>query len=228
MDKRKYGSKLYLLGLGIFPPYTASMEALCALSECDVAFNNVAGPEMRQLVSQFCGEVRPAAYQAAGDERKWADPMFRELAAGRRVAFVTRGHPLVFGALARELIRRCRRDGVDHETFGAVSSIDHILAAMGRGLGEEFAGVQAFDRPAIESAKALNTAQPLIACFYDGLDGEAVGRFSKALRRFYPAAHECRMFGPKYDAPPRPVTIGALAEAFPSIHASLMLYVPGL
>jgi precorrin-3B methylase len=154
--------------------------------------------------------------------------MFKEIEKGKKVAFITRGHPLVFGALARELVKRCKAKEIAHETFGAVSSIDHILAAMGRGLGEDFAGVQAFDRPAIESAKALHTGQPLLACFYDGLKGAAVGRFSKTLERFYPGSHDCRMFGPKYDTAPEPVRISELEKKFPKIHPSLILYVPAL
>ena len=35
-------ARFYLCGLGIFPPYTASLEVIHALSLCDVIFNNVA------------------------------------------------------------------------------------------------------------------------------------------------------------------------------------------
>ena len=222
-------SKLYLCGLGIFPPYTASLEVIHALSLCDVIFNNVAGPEVRELLAEFCGDIRPASYQAWQDEPKWADRIFAELDKGRTVGFITRGHPLVFGGLAVELVRRCGAQKVDHQTFGAVSSIDHLLAFTGKGLGDDFGGIQAMDRPAIERAQTMNTSLPLLACFYSGMEtkGEVAG-FQKSLSRFYPADHLCWMFGPKYDATPAVVAVGALEKTYPKVHSSLMLYVPPL
>lgn len=222
-------SRLYLCGLGIFPPYTASLEVIHALSLCDVIFNNVAGPEVRELLAEFCGDIRPASYQAWQDEPRWADVIFAELDRGRTVGFITRGHPLVFGGLACELVRRCAAQGVAQQTFGAVSSIDHLLAFTGKGLGDDFGGIQALDRPAIERAKVMNTSLPLLACFYAGIETRAgVASFQESLERFYPSSHLCWMFGPKYDMPPAVVAIGALEKAYPSIHASLMLYVPPL
>jgi hypothetical protein len=222
-------NKLYLCGLGIFPPYTASLEVIHALSLCDVIFNNVAGPEVRELLAEFCGDIRPASYQAWQDEPKWADRIFAEIDKGRTVGFITRGHPLVFGGLAVELVRRCAAQNLAHTTFGAVSSIDHLLAFTGKGLGDDFGGIQAIDRPAIERSATLNTTLPLLACFYSGMtERTVVSAFRKSLERFYPAAHLCWMFGPKYDAPPVVVAVGDLDKSYPQVHSSLMLYVPPL
>jgi hypothetical protein len=222
-------ARLYLCGLGIFPPYTASLDVLHALSGCDVLFNNVAGTEVRQLLGEFCADVRPASYQAQRDEPRWADAIFAELDKGRKVGFVTRGNPLVFGALAVELLRRCKNRGIPYRNFGAVSSIDFILARTAQGLGVHMAGVQAFDRPAIEGAEALNNREPLIACFFDGLDGpEKVAAYRRSLQRFYPGSHECLMYGPKYDSEPAPVRLDRLEESYPSVDPSLVLYVPPL
>ncbi|PIR15117.1 MAG: hypothetical protein COV48_16140, partial [Elusimicrobia bacterium CG11_big_fil_rev_8_21_14_0_20_64_6] len=160
---------------------------------------------------------------------KWADRIFAELDKGRTVGFITRGHPLVFGGLAVELVRRCTAQNIDHQTFGAVSSIDHLLAFTGKGLGDDFGGIQAVDRPAIERANTMNTSLPLLACFYAGMETKAeVNGFQKSLERFYPADHLCWMFGPKYDATPAVVSVGALAKDYPKVHSSLMLYVPPL
>ncbi len=220
-------ARLFLCGLGIFPPYTASLDVLHGLSRCDVLFNNVAGPEVRQLLAEFCADVRPASYQAWQDEPKWADTIFAELNKGRKVGFVTRGHPLVFGGLAVELLRRCKAEKVPYQSFASVSSIDHILAITNQGLGDHMEGLSVFDRPAIEKAAALNTQQPLLACFYSGIEERrGVAAFRKSLERFYPADHECLMFGPKYDAEPAPVPLGKLEERYPVIHSSLMLYLP--
>ena len=220
-------ARLFLCGLGIFPPYTASLDVLHGLSRCDVLFNNVAGPEVRQLLSEFCADVRPASYQAWQDEPKWADTIFAELDKGRKVGFVTRGHPLVFGGLAVELLRRCKEQNVAYQSFGSVSSIDHILAKTNQGLGDHMEGLSVFDRPAIEKAATLNTQQPLLACFYAGVeDKRGVAAFRKSIERFYPSNHQCLMFGPKYDSEPEAVELGRLEERYPSIHPSLMLYLP--
>lgn len=227
MNENRKPPQLYLCGLGIFPPYTTSLEVIHALSRCDVIFNNVAGPEVRELLAEFCSDIRPASYQAWQDEPKWADRIFVELDKGRTVGFITRGHPLVFGGLAVELVRRCGERKIDHRTFGAVSSIDHLLAFTGKGLGDDFGGIQAVDRPAIERAKSMNTALPLLACFYSGMETKAeVAGFQKSLERFYPPEHLCWMFGPKYDMDPAVVAVGALAKDYPKVHSSLMLYVP--
>jgi precorrin-3B methylase/Flp pilus assembly protein TadD len=229
MKHPKKSPRLYLCGLGMFPPYTASLEVLHAIGRSDVAFNNVAGPEVRSILGEFCGDVRPASYQAWQDEPKWANKIFVEIAKGRTVAFVTRGHPLVFGGLAVELIRRCKAQGIEHHTFGSVSSIDYMLAYAGKGLGDDFGGITAVDFPAFAKAKAHNAQLPLLLCFYAGVSDRAgIKKVRAALERFYPGALACWMFGPKYDVPPAVVRIDQLEEIYPSFHASLMLYVPAL
>ncbi len=222
-------AKLYLCGLGIFPPYTASLSVLHAIGGCDVVFNNVAGPETRALLGEFCGEVRPASYQAWQDEPKWADKIFVELDKGRSVGFVTRGHPLVFGGLAVELIRRCKAQEVAHECFASVSSIDHLLAFTGKGLGDDFGGITAIDWPAFRDARVHNTALPLLLCFYAGRKNKAeIAEVRKGLERFYPGALACWMFGPKYDDLPAVIRIDELDTVHDNLHPSLMLYVPAM
>lgn len=220
---------LYLCGLGIFPPYTASLDVLYAVGNCDTAFNNVAGPEVRSLLAEFCDDVRPATYQAWQDEPKWADRIFKELDKGRSVAFVTRGHPLVFGGLAVELVRRCKAQGVEHKCFGSVSSIDHLLAYAGKGLGDDFGGISALDWPAFRDAKAHSTDVPLLLCFYAGRkDRMEVAEVRRALEKHYPGALGCWLFGPKYDDAPTVIRIDELDSKHESLHSSLMLYVPAM
>jgi tetratricopeptide (TPR) repeat protein len=227
--KKTKKPKLYMVGLGMFPPYNASLDVLMSISRADVCFDNVAGPEVRNLISVFCGDVRRASYQAWQDEPKWADAMFKELDKGKTVAFVTRGHPLVFGGLARELVRRCRAQGIEFVCHASVSSIDHFLAFTGNCLGEDFGGISAIDLPAFEKAKVHNTEIPFILCFYGGVkDNAGVQAVQKQLRRFYPGGLACWMFGPKYDTPPQTVAIDDLDKVFSTFHSSLMLYVPAM
>lgn len=222
------GARLALCGLGIFPPYTASLEVLHALSRCDVLFNNLPGNEARELLAEFSDDVRPTTYQAVEDEFYWVDRIFEEIRKGKAVAFVTRGHPLIFGKLACELVRRARAEGVPLETFGAVSSIDHLLAQLGLGLGDHLEGIQVLDFPALARASCMNTELPLLTSFYDGIGKGKVGAVAKALARFYPAGHPVKVFGPKYESPPLELTVGKFAASMDSIHASIFLYLPPL
>lgn len=227
VKKKTSAGKLSILGLGLFPPDTATLEVLQAVGRCDVVFNNVAGPKVRELLSGFCARVRPATYDAARDEGRWTEEIVSELARGRRVGFVTRGHPLVFGGLAHSLVKRCRKEGLAFETFGAVSSIDVLLARMGLALGNDFAGIQAYDRPAVERARSLNTELPLLVYFYATLKASEAAGFRRALERHYPASQPVWLFGPQYDSPPAELRLSELTERFPCLDASLILFVPG-
>lgn len=222
------GPGLFLCGLGLFPPYTTTIEVLHALGRSDVLFNNISGVEVREFLAEFCPDVRPATYDNRNDERRWMRPILGELKKGKVVAFITRGHPMVFGALAGMLVEACRKAGLPCRAFGAVSSIDHMLAYTGQTLGREFQGVQAYNRPVVEKAKTLNTEQPLLVYFYQAISGKDVRAFQRSLGRFYPGAHAGLMFGPKYDTAPVPVKVAGLAKRFPEIDASHILYLPAL
>jgi precorrin-3B methylase/Flp pilus assembly protein TadD len=221
--------KLYMIGLGMFPPYNASLDVLMAISRSDLVFNNVAGPEVRNLLGTFCPDVRRASYQAWQDEPKWANAMFKELDKGKTVGFVTRGHPLVFGGLARELVRRCRATGVEFQCLASVSSIDHFLAVTGNCLGEDIGGITAVDLPEFQRQRVHSVQLPMILCFYGGVKDKAGIRLVQdSLRRFYPGGMACWMFGPKYDSTPATVRIDDLDREYGEFHSSLMLYVPPL
>jgi hypothetical protein len=199
---------------------------LHAVAATDVVFNNVAGPEVREFLGAFSSKIRPATYDANQDEGRWVEEMFADLQKGRNVAFVTRGHPLVLGGLARALVRRCKAEGVEHRTFGAVSSIDVLLARMGLALGDDVPGLQAFDLPALEAAATLNTSLPLMLYFYRGLKGAQVAAARKELERFYDGDQACWMAGPQYDTPPVSFPLKEFEQRFPEVHPSLILCVP--
>lgn len=217
--------RLFICGLGLFPPYTTTLEVLHAIRRSDVVFNNLPGIEVREFLTEFCPRILPAMSDRRHNEKRWVERILQELRRGRSAAFVTRGHPLILGKLARLLIRSCRARGVPYEAFGAVSSIDVLLARTGQALGDDIEGISVLDWPALSRARALNTEQPLIVYFYDGLG--AVNRLARALERFYPPTHPCWMHGPKYDTPPTPLRLSELPERYDAIHASHILYLPG-
>lgn len=221
-------ARLWLCGLGLFPPYTASLEVLQALRRADVVFNNVAGPEVTELLWALNGDCRPATYDAIEDEREWTDRMFVELRRGRRVAFVTRGHAQVFGGLAHMLIDRARRTGIPWKGFGAVSSLDVLSAGAGALLGMHVDAVQALDLPEFEREGSWSADVTLLIYFYFGVTRPAFSRLCARLARVYPPDHAVLLCGPKYDDVPVRLALGSLPAEFARMHASVILVVPPL
>lgn len=217
--------RLYICGLGLFAPYTATLEVVHALGRCDVLVNNVGGPETRDFLTLFCPRVIAADYSDQGDAPVWIDRIFEELGQGRSVAFVTRGHPMMFGDLGSRLARRAAERGVPCESFAAVSSIDALLARTGLAMGVDFQGVQAYERGAIELGARLEPRTPLLVYFYSPMT-RPPAELQRSLRAYYPPDQRCWMFGPQYEGPVKETALKDLARAFPSIDASRILFLP--
>lgn len=221
------GPRLLLCGVGLFPPYAAPLDALWAVRQCDIVVNNVSGHEMREFLSLYCDDVRPATYDARGDDGFWAQKIVGLMEGGKIVGFVTRGHPLVFGGLANNLLGAAAAAKAQTQCFGALSCIEVLLTAASRSQERSFGGVQAYDEEALRKAEALDPTHPLIAFSYlETLRGESLLRFQRTLERFFPPEHPCLVFGPKYEAPPITLTLGALARELPELHSGLTLYLP--
>lgn len=227
MDQGARKPKLLLCGLGVSPPYTTTLEVLHALGGCDVVFNNVAGAEVRDFLTEFCSDVRPMNYTGRG-EAKLIATMLKELRRGSVVGFATRGHPLLFGRLAHQALLRCRKDGIPHEVFSAISSIDLLLTQIGQEFGEGFYGLQVYDHLGLEKAGALDSAQPLLIFSYSGLGRKALERLHRSLRRFYPESQPCMILAPQHGSPSTTVKLGDLKTDLPPLHSSQVLYVPAL
>lgn len=198
--------RLILAGLGLDYPYQATLELLGVLSDCDIIVNNLAGAEAMEFLSVFCRDVRTISFEGR-HSRRWADRVLRWLKPGLKVAFVTRGHPLVSGHLAHELIRRSRGEGIDLRCYGAISSVDQILALTGEVLGETFWGMQMVDSQLLnDEGLEYQTGLPLILYLSlppgEGARAEqlrCVARLESWLKAAYPAGHRLFLFGPRYD-----------------------------
>jgi hypothetical protein len=148
---------------------------------------------------------------------------------GKIVGFVTRGHPLVFGGLAKNLLTAAAGMGAATECFGALSCAEVLLTSTATTQAKDFGGVQLYDYDALTKATALDKTHPLITLsYFETLTGEAFERFQKTLERFFPPEHPCLVFGPKYEAPPAAFPLGRLARSLPELHSGLTLYLPEL
>lgn len=223
-------AKLFLCGLGIFPPYTASLDVLHGLSRCDVLFNNVAGPEVRQLLSEFCADIRPASYQAWQDEPKWADKIFAELDKGRKVGFVTRGHPLVCGGLACSLMEESGRRDVDFAVYGAVSSMDTLAIETADGAAGFSWGHQVLDYSSVFSDEfTLDTRLPAVIYFNAtalALSRREHARFCEAMERLYSASQLCYFYGRSFHVKPDLMRLSELRGRHGKIDPSFTLLMP--
>lgn len=230
---------LIMSGLGLDFPNQVTLETLAALSSCDLVLNNLADPETMEFLSLFCRDVRAISFDGA-DPEQWADAVLKTLRPGTRAAFVTRGHPLVSGHLAHRLLTRAKRRGVRVVSYGALSSIDQMLALAQEALGETSWGVQVYDaRLLLDGTARLQTGLPAILNL--GVpDGPATARrrersardLGRHLSALYPKSHRALLFGPRYDLRRLEETkISALGErlvAAGNMLSSLVVLVPPL
>ncbi len=226
--------RVYLCGLGVYPPQTATVEVLRGITECDVIFNNLPGLGMSEFLGLFCANRRPVAFRYEQDAQLCADLVLSEVRAGRTVGFVTFGHPLLFGPLSHEIIKRCRKDGIPWKAFGAVSSMDALLAASGQVLGYSYRGYQLFETTGESVCKEVEKANPnlpIIVYFADGLGEEGFAGLMASLSRRFSPKHQVQIYGPKHelwDTQRETFTLKALAAQAHHRFAQSVLFVPPL
>jgi hypothetical protein len=194
---------LILTGLGLDYPRQATLEVLEALRGCDLVLSNLAGVEAMDFLSLFCPKVRSISFEGR-KSRSWADKVFSYLKPGLKVALVTRAHPLVSGHLAYRLLKRAKSKGVQVRSYGAISSVDQMLALSQEVLGETFWGLQIYDARLLLSGKlALQDGVPAI--IYLGVpDGQKktaafIKELSALLVRRCGGRRRVCLFGPRYE-----------------------------
>lgn len=220
--------KLYICGLGQFPPQTTSLNVLHSLARCDVVISSDLNESTREILEQFDLGRRRVFIGRKKSENALIRRVLQELGRGLAVGFVTSGHPFLGGPAAR-LVRRCAQAGIDCEAFGAVSPVGMMMARLNKTLGVDMHGIQSCGSGIFEDSKVLNTLQPLVVFFEKKpLEKKQVDRLGRAMRRSYPPEHYCWMFGVDYGAPPEAFRLGDLARRFPRIESSRILYVPPL
>ena len=110
-----------------------SWETLEAARDADVVYSQSLGSReddpSREFLKKLCPGARLAG--AAGPGGSLADAVLEELRAGRRVLYLTYGHPLFLSAGASELAARCHEEGFACRTQHAVSSLDMLLPEVG-------------------------------------------------------------------------------------------------
>lgn len=213
-------ARLYMVGLGIDPPHTATAEGLRALARCDVIYNNTQADNTEWL-RLLCRDCRPISYKQEHDERSLAGPMLAELRRGRRVGFVTRGNAIVFGYLGPILMRLCDNEGIAWRCFPSLSSADSIEA---RYPSAGAPGSLVFDAVELMNALALETSVPAtIFLTMHRIEPEAVCR---RLKRAYGSARACLVFDHSIGQEPLRAKVGDLAALWGKLSPSAIIHVP--
>ncbi|MFI5350224.1 MAG: SAM-dependent methyltransferase, partial [Elusimicrobiota bacterium] len=226
--KKKGGDApgLYLVGLGVDPPYTATADALRALANCDVIFNNVMGDEMFEFLRPFCGDCRPVAYHQNNDEERLTARILAETGAGRSVAFVTRGSAIVQGPLGTMLLDLCREKGIAWRCLAAVSSAELLGAKFGEPR-ERAAGQAVLDSRGVTDADLSDPILPL-TLFLNMQEPETeYPDLCRRLERQYGGRHPCLILDHVIGQAPRRSNMEALAGLRAGLSPSAILFVPG-
>lgn len=222
-------ARLLICGLGIVPPYTASLDALRMVAACDFVFNNLSEPEIGGLIWLLSDEGEPTMFDVRGADARWTKTIFRHVKPGRTTGFVTRGHPHVCGGLAASLIAECRRQGVEWRVYPAVSSMDTLAFDALPG-SAAFWGQQVIDWSTLfvpESAP-----DPRVPCvLYFNASVQVVPRadylhFCERLEKLYGAGHEVWFYGRSFNERPDRVPLCALRAWHGKIDPSYTLLIP--
>jgi tetratricopeptide (TPR) repeat protein len=217
---------LYLIGLGVDPPYTATAEDLRALARCDVLFNNVMGDEMFEFLRPFCADVRPVAYHQNNDEEKLAAEMLAETGPGRTVAFVTRGSAIVQGPLGTLLLEKCREKGLSWSCLSAVSSTEYLAAKFGDARFHG-AGLAVMDSRGVSDADMTDPRLPL-TLFLNMTDAESqYPAFCARLSRRYGGGHPCLVLDHVIGQEPMRATMDGLPALRAKLSHSAIFFIPG-
>lgn len=218
-------SKVLLAGLGVNPPYSASIEALRALSSCDVVFNNIPGHENFEFLRVLCRECRPLAYHQTNDEDKLSEEILRPARRGAKVGFVTRGCATVYGPLGALILKKCRTEGLRWRDFAAVSSAESLSARFGdRGTASR--GLGAFDSAAVGLGERSSREVPL-TIYIDKKRGISSYRsLCHRLKREYGGGHEVLVLDHVIGQDPLCAKAAELADFWPRLSPSAILYLP--
>jgi tetratricopeptide (TPR) repeat protein len=222
-------ARLLICGLGIVPPYTASLVALRMVAACDFVFNNLSEPEIGGLVWLLSDEGEPTMFDVRGADARWTKTIFRHIKKGKTTGFVTRGHPHVCGGLAASLIEECKAQGVEWEVYPAVSSMDKLAFDALPG-ASSFWGQQVIDWSSFfVPESAPDTRVPAVMYFSASVQvlGEAdYLRFCDRLAQLYGAGHKVFFYGRSFNEKPQLIPVSQLRGWHGKIDPSFTLLIP--
>lgn len=185
--RRAPGRLLTIMGLGYRQPFQVSREALFALRDCQVMYSNLSDSSVADFLGLFPAPFRAIVFRRRDQQStRCARDVMPAFKRFRRVAVVTRGHPLYYGRLAYRLVNDCRRQGIEVRVPGSVSISDTIIG-MAEHTRSETLGLQVRDSAFISR---LDSRLPLVLYNLSSNPG-ARGILSRELASLFPSGHSC-------------------------------------
>lgn len=222
--------RLLICGLGIVPPYTASLQSLRMILSCDYVFNNLSEPEIADLLWLLSSKGEPTMFDIRGADSRWTKTIFRRVKPGTTTGFVTRGHPQVCGGLAASLIEEGKLVGADVEVYPAVSSINTLAINALPGRLGSFWGLQVMDYSTVfEPQFRMDRRVPTIMYFNASVQlitAEEYARFCARLEDAVGRGRRIYFYGRNFSVAPDLVPVEAARGWYGRIDPSYTLLIP--
>ncbi len=220
------GKELLIIGLGYRQPFQVSRGALEALRASGMIYSNLSDTAVVDFLGLFPIPMQAIVFrQADEDAIKCAADVMPGFEKARRVAVVTRGHPLYYGRLAYRLTQQCQRRGIAVRVLPSVSISDTISGLVDCASGEAL-GCQVRNSSDLDD---INKRLPLV--LYN-LAFEASLRLKWILRfaELYPPRHPCTILpgSGEREFLPRIVQVRNLATALERADDALTIFVQSL
>lgn len=198
---------LTIMGLGYRQPFQVSREALFAMRDAEVIYSNLSDSSVADFLGLFPAPFRAIVFRRRDQQStRCARDVMPAFDRFRRVAVVTRGHPLYYGRLAYRLVTDCRRLGIEVRVPGSVSISDTLVGMTDHARGETL-GVQVRDSA---SLSGLDLRLALVLYNLSSQGGERM-RLSRELASLYPSGQSCVLLAGSGDAEFSP-SLSPLAE----------------
>ncbi|MBI3288382.1 MAG: hypothetical protein HYZ74_02550 [Elusimicrobia bacterium] len=190
--------QLFVCGSGINRPLDLSLRTLQVLASCDsIIYGHGDIKQTRGILDRFCPgvpvrELNHSPARGSGDSISAACALLEaEIRQGKKVAYLTHGHPLLFSE-AQDVLDYCRRRGYTTTVVPALSSVDALLEAAAR-LDPAFLRRGFSVHHATPLSEGRATFNPRVAAFvldiWDTLATDRFHKFCRALVESYPATH---------------------------------------
>lgn len=225
--------RLWLLGVGIERPYEITLNTISALRACDAAYTQNDTREVRELLEA----VFPGLKTIPVSSGRGADPQAAtwkavraDLDKGLQTAYVTYGHPMLFGE-GNMMAKRCKEAGYDYRVVTAPSSIDGVLTMLQDDLDLCERGFSVQNARSVVDDKALQPGKAAIIVGVNRVMEEGrFGAFCDALEAAVPAGTVLQALkcGDGYRDESRVLLkVGELRRKERELDPALTLFVPG-
>ncbi|MBI3554154.1 MAG: hypothetical protein HY077_16780 [Elusimicrobia bacterium] len=235
--KKKGQGVLWLFGVGIDRPYEITLDTITELKSCEVVFTQPDTREVRELLEavypglRSVGDIsRSSATNAERQEVVWR-AVSAELGKGKKVGYVSYGHPFLFGE-GHVMAGRCKAAGYEYRVFTAVSSIDGMLTMLQKDLESVEGEFHVLNAQSLLKTGRIEASAPNIVMGVNWvMGGDGFKKFCGLLESAYPKDHPVFSLkcpdGSREGARQR-IEVGKLLASERELDPAASLYIPKL